>query len=335
MAIRDNDLNLRGTDRGSVAGLFSDYSKAQQAIADLKAAGFSDDQIGVARADQGDIGSSDMSMSSGTSSGEHLGQHHDRGMWDKIKNAFGGGDDYDRDRSAIRDDVTNSTGAAYSDENADFAYGEDFPHHLSSAGLNENESRYFAEHLHGGGCLVTVNTSGGRAADAIAILERNGADIGSGAVDFGTQRKGQAAETDLTGMGERRIQLLGEMLRVHKERVARGEVRLRKEVVTENKNIQVPVTREELVIERTNVSGDVPANAQIGENKEIRVPLSEEQVRVEKQPVVTGEVRVGKRQVTDTKNVSDTVRREEVKVDREGDVDVDDKGLGNKDRKVA
>lgn len=328
MAIRDNDLNLRGTDRGSVAGLFSDYSKAQQAIADLKAAGFSDNQIGVARADQGDIGSSDTSISSG----EHMGQHHDRGMWDKVKSAFGGGDD--RDRAAIRDDVTNSTGAAYSDENADFTYGEDFPRQLSSAGLNENESRYFAEHLHDSGCLVTVNTSGGRAADAIAILERNGADIGSGAVDFGTQREGRAVEGDLTGMGERRIQLLGEMLRVHKERVARGEVRLRKEVVTENKNIQVPVTREELVIERTNVSGDVPANAHIGDNKEIRVPLSEEQVRVEKQPVVTGEVRVGKRQVTDTKNISDTVRREEVKVDREGDVDVDDKGLG-KDRKIA
>jgi uncharacterized protein (TIGR02271 family) len=332
MAIRDNDVNLRGTERGSVAGLFSDYSKAQQAISDLKAAGFSDNQIGVARADQGDIGASDTSTSSGVSSSQRLGgEHHDRGMWDKIKSAFGGDDESDdiRDRSAVRDDVTNSTGAAYSD--ADYAYGEDFPRHLSSAGLNENESSYFSSRLHQGGCLVTVNTLGGRAADAIAILERNGADIGSGAVDFGRQRQGLARDVE-SGVGERRIQLLGEMLRVHKERVARGEVRVRKEVVSENRTVQVPVTREELVIERTDVSGEVPTNARIGEDKEIRIPLTEEQVRVEKQPVVTGEVRVGKKQVQDTRNVSDTVRREEVKVDREGDVNVDESDL-NRDRK--
>src|SRR5947208_15842521 len=81
------------------------------------------------------------------------------------------------------------------------------------------------------------------------------------------------------------------MLRTYKERVQRGEVRLRKEVVTESQSIQVPVTREELVIERTPGSGQV--TGEIGRDEEIRVPLSEERVRVEKQPVVNEEVRVG------------------------------------------
>ena len=71
--------------------------------------------------------------------------------------------------------------------------------------------------------------------------------------------------------------------------------------MTENQNIQVPVTREELVIERGPGSGQV--TGEIGRDEEIRVPLSEERVRVEKQPVVNEEVRVGKRQVQSNKEV--------------------------------
>jgi uncharacterized protein (TIGR02271 family) len=114
---------------------------------------------------------------------------------------------------------------------------------------------------------------------------------------------------------ERRIQLISEVLRVRKERVARGEVRLRKQVRTETQNIQVPVTREEIVIERTPVEGERTPTGQIGSDKDIRVPLTEEKVRVDKVPVVTEEVKVGKRSVSNTQNVSDQVRREELDVE--------------------
>lgn len=114
---------------------------------------------------------------------------------------------------------------------------------------------------------------------------------------------------------ERRIQLISEVLRVRKERVARGEVRLRKQVRTETQNIQVPVTREEIVVERTPVEGERRATGQIGSDQDIRVPLTEEKVRVEKVPVVTEEVKVGKRSVSNTQNVSDQVRREELDVE--------------------
>ena len=52
------------------------------------------------------------------------------------------------------------------------------------------------------------------------------------------------------------------------------------------------------------------------------VQLREEQVTVEKQPYVREEVAMGKRPVQETKQVSDTVRREEAHVERAGDVDV-------------
>jgi uncharacterized protein (TIGR02271 family) len=152
------------------------------------------------------------------------------------------------------------------------------------------------------------------------------------------------------GLPERRIQLFGETLRVHKERIQRGEVRLRKEVVSDQKTVDVPVMREELVIERVASDRSQPAQgADFGSDKEIRIPLSEEQVHVEKTPVVNEEIRVGKRQVQDVKHVSDTVRHEEVRVDNEGDVNVsessrdinrdnlnrDDLRRPGKDKKIA
>jgi uncharacterized protein (TIGR02271 family) len=48
--------------------------------------------------------------------------------------------------------------------------------------------------------------------------------------------------------------------------------------------------------------------------------VREEQVTVEKQPLVREEVALGKRPVQETKQVSDTIRREEAHIEREGDV---------------
>jgi uncharacterized protein (TIGR02271 family) len=95
-----------------------------------------------------------------------------------------------------------------------------------------------------------------------------------------------------------------------------------KEVVTEQKNIEVPVTHEEVYVERRPASGP-PADQPIGEQGEVyRIPVREEQVTVEKQPVEREEIVLGKRPVQETKQVSDTVRREEARVERSGDINV-------------
>jgi uncharacterized protein (TIGR02271 family) len=90
-------------------------------------------------------------------------------------------------------------------------------------------------------------------------------------------------------------------------------------VVTEEKTIEVPVSHEEVVIERHPVSGR-KASGEITEGEEIRIPLTAEEVRAEKTPVVKEEITVGKRQVQDTEKVRDTVRREEARVEETGDV---------------
>jgi uncharacterized protein (TIGR02271 family) len=129
-------------------------------------------------------------------------------------------------------------------------------------------------------------------------------------------------DTDRRTDDHEHIELREEELRVEKERVEAGEVRLRKEVVKENKTIDVPVTREEVVVERRSVGGRRPASGDIGEDEEISVPVMKEQVQVDKTPVVREEVNVKKKQVQDTRQVSDTVRREEAWVDTSGTAEV-------------
>ena len=92
-------------------------------------------------------------------------------------------------------------------------------------------------------------------------------------------------------------------------------------MVTEEKSIDVPVSREEVYVERHPGSGQ-PAGEPIGEEETYRVPVREEQVTVEKQPYVREEVAMGKRPIQETRQVSDTVRREEARVERAGEVNL-------------
>jgi uncharacterized protein (TIGR02271 family) len=119
------------------------------------------------------------------------------------------------------------------------------------------------------------------------------------------------------------MRLREEELHARKQPVETGQVSLGKEVVEEQRTMEVPVTREEAYVERHPVErrpSEQPIEATAGQT--IDTPVREEHVEVSKQPVVYEEVGVGKRQVTETQQVSDTVRREELRVEREGDARV-------------
>ncbi|WP_342424748.1 YsnF/AvaK domain-containing protein [Paenibacillus sp. FSL E2-0178] len=121
---------------------------------------------------------------------------------------------------------------------------------------------------------------------------------------------------------DRKLRLREEQLDVSKNKVQTGEVNVHKEIIEEQKTINVPVTHEEIVIERRAVNNDTTAEP-VGADETIRIPVSEEQVEVRKNTVVTGEVEIHKREVQGTEQVQDTVRREEARVDKSGDVKVD------------
>ena len=183
---------------------------------------------------------------------------------------------------------------------------------LRQAGFREDQIAVEDARFVGGSesnrTTVTV-TAEGRYDEATALLRRHGA------YDLRT-----TAHASRTADGAERIQLREEELQAHKQSVETGAVRVRKEVVTEHRTIEVPVQREEIVIERQAPTGE-PI-------EEIRIPVSEEQVTVEKRPVVKEEVTVGKRVVQGTERVGGEVRKEVVRVEREGDVDIHGNGTG-------
>jgi uncharacterized protein (TIGR02271 family) len=122
---------------------------------------------------------------------------------------------------------------------------------------------------------------------------------------------------------EAKLSLRKEELDVAKNRVQKGEVELGKEIVEEHKEMDVPVTHEEVVIERKSLNNEV-CDTPISDEETIRIPVSEEKVNVGKHTVVTGEVSAHKRSIEETEHIDETLRREEARVNRIGDPDVVD-----------
>jgi uncharacterized protein (TIGR02271 family) len=87
-----------------------------------------------------------------------------------------------------------------------------------------------------------------------------------------------------------------------------------KEPVTETKTAEVPVTHEEISIERRDV-GERPTEQRPVQSKtETKVALKQEEVQVTKQPYVKEEVVIKKKPVTETKTISEQVTNEKVTV---------------------
>jgi uncharacterized protein (TIGR02271 family) len=106
-----------------------------------------------------------------------------------------------------------------------------------------------------------------------------------------------------------------ERLRVGTEQVRAGRARLRKHVVTENVTQTVPVSHEEVRVERepiTNASrGDAMSGPDISE-EEHEVTLNAERPVVNKETVPVERVRLGTETVTENQEVSETLRKEQI-----------------------
>ncbi|NRZ96332.1 YsnF/AvaK domain-containing protein [Clostridium tetanomorphum] len=122
---------------------------------------------------------------------------------------------------------------------------------------------------------------------------------------------------------EGRLTLHKEELDINKNKVQKGEVELSKEIVEEQKTVDVPVTHEEVVIERRSIDNEA-SDTPISDEETIRIPVSEEQVNVDKHTVVTGEVSAHKREVQETRRVDENLKREEARINTNGDADIVD-----------
>ena len=325
----------------TVVGVFEDRAHADKAVAELRKAGFGADQIGVA-----------MKHADGTAD-EDLGSHAESGALTGALTGLGLGA---LAGLGVLSGVIPVVGPAIAAgtlgvvlSNAAAGAGiAGLVGALVGAGVPEHEATYYQGEFEAGRTIVTVNADG-RGDEATAILRRLGAyDMSSrGSVATGaatgaatSARGSTSTATSTPAAGRSRatagdtIEVKEERLRADKQKVDAGEVRVRKEVHTETKTIDVPVMHEEVVIERTPGRGRASSTGissdDLRSGEEIRIPVSEERVNVSKEAVVTEEVRVGKKTVEGTERVSGQVRKEEVKVEQTGDVDVRTRGSSKK-----
>jgi uncharacterized protein (TIGR02271 family) len=97
-----------------------------------------------------------------------------------------------------------------------------------------------------------------------------------------------------------------------------GRARLRKYVVTEQQQVSVPVTREEVTLEREPITDANRASALDGpaiSEEEHELTLHAERPVVETESVPVERVKLGKHAVTEQQNVSGEIRKEQIEFD--------------------
>lgn len=121
-----------------------------------------------------------------------------------------------------------------------------------------------------------------------------------------------------------------EELSFRKREVERGSVRIEKDVVEEQQTLEVPVTEEEVHVSRRSVNRAADPSDTAFQEGTISVPIRGEEVDIQKQVRVTEEIDINKDMITHNERVTDTVRREEVTL--ENDTDVNEGGTNRRKR---
>ena len=149
-----------------------------------------------------------------------------------------------------------------------------------------------------------------------------------GAVDYDLDRD-VTTDRNVLSDDERVIELKREELDIDKDSVEVGEVDIKKVVKTETKTIEVPIEKEEIVIERRPGTGSVTPGDTIDESgifekdNEIHIPIREERVDVTKRTVSGDDVVIKKEKHTENKTIVETVKSEDIEVEGDARVETD------------
>jgi uncharacterized protein (TIGR02271 family) len=127
----------------------------------------------------------------------------------------------------------------------------------------------------------------------------------------GEENKAGLEESEST-----RFPLAEEKLNVSKREVTYKEATLIKEPITETKTVEVPLTYEELIVERRPPTEATTSQHQlkppVNTREEIKIPLKREEVEVKKEPYVKEEVVLKKKRVTEKKTINEEVKGEKL-----------------------
>lgn len=290
-----------------VKGSYLTLEEARMAVDEVVAEGYDRNLITlVTNKETADTLPNDLDVGVSTEHTEHTegnGQE-DESFMDKVKNVFSSDDDadsgttdstdegYEADEAVLRDykdDITNGSIVVLVDDFGVEPGAQDFDNSTPLGTTGTNTTPLPSESLDTPDTLDTIDTT----------------------------------DPSLTDNKEH-IQLKEEQLDVGTTEVQTGEVTVNKTVNEETQTVDVPVTHEEVTIERHPVTDGTPIDGSLDlEDETLVVPVNEEQIDVNKRAVVTDEVTVNKETKEDVKQVSDTVRKENLDVQTHGDVTVE------------
>ena len=217
--------------------------------------------------------------------------HQDRGMWDSIKNAF----------------------------------------------LPDEDRHTYEEGVRRGGAVLTADVDDDRVDEAVKVLEEAGSididdrssqwrssgwDYPAGAVGLGALGASDTPRTGTTTGTEEVIPIVEEQLVVGKRDVNRGGVRVRSYVTETPVHEQVRLRNEQINVERRTVDQPLSAaDTDAFRERTIDMTATGEEAVVGKTARVVEEVVVSKTATENVEDVSDTVRRTDVEIDRDTDVE--------------
>lgn len=137
----------------------------------------------------------------------------------------------------------------------------------------------------------------------------------SGTSSFAELNKNKTANPSASQTEQ--MELHEEVVDVDTNSVKSGEVNVEKRTVTDQEEFDVPVTKQEVNIERrpvNKVSEPGKTTGAYTEKDGIHVPVYEEKVDVDKKDVIKEEIVVNKKDVQDNVHVNEKVRREEAEI---------------------
>jgi uncharacterized protein (TIGR02271 family) len=184
------------------------------------------------------------------------------------------------------------------------------PHHEPDQELSVDEERQLFEHygVPYGGATATAFTGDAQQPGKQQSAGRSDQSGEPGVVGHDTT--GPTTDEAMTRSEEQ--------LRVGTEQVEAGRARLRKYIVTEQVTQTVPVSHEEVRIEREPITEANAPAAHDGpaiSEEEHEVVLHAEQPVVQKEAVPVERVRLGTETVTEQQQVSEEVRKEQIETD--------------------
>ncbi|MER3494291.1 MAG: photosystem reaction center subunit H [Mastigocladus sp. ERB_26_2] len=132
---------------------------------------------------------------------------------------------------------------------------------------------------------------------------------------------------NLNEQNHQTFKLYEERLIANKNRIKTGEVTVGKHIETETATVSVPIKKERVVIERVPTTTEAvavsPDEAQFQAGEVARIEIYEETPEIRKEAFVREEVRVKKVVDKDVVEAQETIRREELDIQTEGNLPLD------------